>query len=232
MADADVDEDAHRTVEALLDGGVLAETDDGFRVSSSFFDAVDRTHSDVEGLDEAAVRERVAETVEDEDRRALVVEVGADDREFLASYLALSDVLPDLPAETRIRTVPTLQQFRESPPRDEGAPAAFVPIHGDRIGTITRLFPRSIVYVWLDDCEPCDAMRGTFDDLFDAPPEGIELFAVYGPDYARHLHDNYKVHGGPVTLFMLRDAVDTRIWGERASVVVESEVEKLRESQL
>lgn len=229
MADADVD--ARRTVEALLDGGVLAETEDGFGVSSAFLDAVDRTRADVEGLDEAAVRERVAETTEDEERRALVVEVGTDDREFLATYLALNDVVTDLPVETRIRIVPMLQQFRESPPRNHGAPRAFVPIHGDRMRTVTRLFPRSIVYVWLDDCPPCDAMRATFDDLFEAPPEGIELFAVYGPDYARYLHENYDAQGGPVTLFMIRDTVDTRIWGERADVVVESEVEKLRESE-
>lgn len=228
VADADVD--ARRTVEALVEGDVLAEVDDGYRVSPTFVDAVDRIQAEVSKADEAAVRERVAGTVDDEDRRALVVEVGLDDREFLAAYLALSDALPGLPAGTRIRTVPMLQQFRDAPPREEGAPRAFVPIHGDTMRTVTRLFPRSIVYVWLDDCEPCDGMRATFDELFSAPPEGIELFAVYGPDYARYLHEQYDVKGGPVTLFMLRDEVDARFYGERADVVVESEVEMLRDA--
>jgi len=230
----DVDTAAEEVAETLVRGGVLVETEDGFGVAGAFTEAVERTRESVEGLDAAAVEERVADAVEagdeaeDEARRALVAEVGADDREFLALYLALTERLPSLPAETRIRVVPFLQGFRGSPPRDEGAPEAFVPIHGDRMRTVTRLFPRSIVYVWLDDCEPCDAMRETFDELLDGRPDGVELFAVYGPDHAEFLHEEYDVKGGPVTLFMLRDRVDARYYGEKHERVVESEIETLQ----
>lgn len=227
-------QDAEAVAEALVRGGVLVESDDGFGVAESFTEAVERTHETVEGLDTAAVEERVAEAVDDAegDRRALVTEVGTDDREFLALYLALTERLPDLPAETRVRVVPLLQGFRGSPPREEGAPEAFVPIHGDRLRTITRLFPRSIVYVWLEDCEPCDELRETFDEMFPEPPEGIELFSVYGPDYARYLHEEYEVKGGPVTLFMLRDTVDSRVFGAKHERVYEGEVDQFRASEL
>jgi len=230
MTDADLDADPELLAGTLVDGGVLVETDDGFGVAESFSDAVERRHGEVDALDPSAVEERVAGAVDDEDQRALVTDVGTDDREFLALFLALTDALPSVPAETRIRIVPFLQVFRGSPPRDEGAPDAFVPIHGDRMRTITRLFPRSVVYVWLDDCEPCDAMRETFDELLDGPPEGVELFAVYGPDYAEFLHEEYDVKGGPVTLFMLRDAVDSRYYGEKHERVIEKEIEILQES--
>ncbi|MEF8788792.1 MAG: hypothetical protein V5A61_01565 [Haloarculaceae archaeon] len=230
MTDADLDADPELLAGTLVDGGVLVETDDGFGVAESFSDAVERRHGEVDALDPSAVEERVAGAVDDEDQRALVTDVGTDDREFLALFLALTDALPSVPAETRIRIVPFLQVFRGSPPRDEGAPDAFVPIHGDRMRTITRLFPRSVVYVWLDDCEPCDAMRETFDELLGGPPEGVELFAVYGPDYAEFLHEEYDVKGGPVTLFMLRDAVDSRYYGEKHERVIEKEIEILQES--
>lgn len=231
MTETDADAAPEQIAEALVRNGVLVETEDGFGVAESFTDAVERTRESVDGLDEAGVEERVADAVDDEDRRALVTEVGTDDREFLALYLTLTDRLPSLPDETRIRIVPFLQGFQGSPPRDEGAPEAFVPIHGDRIRTITRLFPRSVVYVWLDDCEPCDAMRETFDELLDGPPDGVELFAVYGPDYAEYLHHEYDAKGGPVTLFMLRDRVDSRYYGEKHERVIEKEIEILQESE-
>jgi hypothetical protein len=234
MTNQDAEVPPEAVAETLVRGGVLVETDDGFGVAESFTEAVERTREAVEGLDEAAIEERVAGAVDgaDEDRRALVTEVGTDDREFLALYLTLTERLPDLSAETRIRVVPFLQGFRGSPPREEGAPEAFVPIHGDRLRPITRLFPRSIVYVWLDDCEPCDELRKTFDKLFPEPPEGIELFAVYGPDYARYLHEEYDVEGGPVTLFMLRDTIDSRLFGAKHERVYEGEVDQLRESKV
>jgi thiol-disulfide isomerase/thioredoxin len=228
MTDTDVETAPERVAESLVDGEVLVETEEGFGVAESFADSIERSYESVRGLDGSAIEERVADAVDDEDQRGLVTEVGTDDREFLALYLALTERLPSLPAETRIRIVPLLQGFRGSPPRDEGAPDAFVPIHGDRMRTITRLFPRSIVYVWLDDCEPCDAMRETFDDLLDGPPDGVELFAVYGPDYAEFLHEEYDVKGGPVTLFMLRDRVDARYYGEKHERVVASEIEMLQ----
>lgn len=228
MTDTDVGTAPERVVESLVDGEALVETEEGFGVAESFTDSIERTYESVRGLDESAVEDRVADAVDDGDQRALVTEVGTDDREFLALYLALTERLPSLPAETRIRTVPLLQGFRGSPPRDEGAPEGFVPIHGDRMRTITRLFPRSIVYVWLDDCEPCDAMRETFEDLLDGPPDGVELFAVYGPDYAEFLHEEYDVKGGPVTLFMLGDRVDARYYGEKHERVVANEIETLQ----
>ena len=234
MANQDVDTAPEDVAEALVRGGVLVETEEGFAVAESFTDAVERTHQAVEGLDTAAVEERVAEAVDDADvdRRALVAEVGDDDREFLALYLTLTERLPDLPAETRIRVVPLLQGFRGSPPREDGAPEAFVPIHGDRLRTVTRLFPRSIVYVWLENCEPCDDLHEMFDELFPEPPDGIELFSVYGPDYAEFLHHAYDVKGCPVTLFMLRDTVDSRVFGAKHERVYEGEVGQLRDSEV
>ena len=236
MTEQEADATPERVAEALVRGGVLVETEDGFGVDESFVDAVERTREAVEELDASAVEARVADAVGDDDddgdRRALVAEVGTDDREFLALYLTLTERLPSLPAETRIRVVPLLQGFRGSPPREEGAPEAFVPIHGDRIRTITRLFPRSVVYVWLDDCEPCDQLREMFDEVFPEPPEGIELFAVYGPDYAEFLHYQYDVKGGPVTLFMLRDTVDSRVFGAKHERVYEGEVKQLRRSEV
>ena len=230
-AETDAETTPEEIAGMLVRHGVLVETEEGFGLAEPFAEEVERTRQSVEELDGAAVETRVAEAVDDEDRHALVTEVGSDDREFLALFLTLSERLPSLPDETRIRVVPLLQGFRDSPPRDEGAPEAFVPIHGDRIRTITRLFPRSVVYVWLDDCEPCDAMREKFDEMLDGPPASVELFAVYGPDYAEYLHHEYDVKGGPVTLFMLRDRVDSRYYGEKHERVVEKEIEILQESE-
>ena len=222
--------DPRRTVEALVDGGVLVEASGEFGVSAEFLDAVEQTRADVSDLDAEAVGEVIATTVDDSDRQARLTDVGTDDREFLARYLALSETLPSSSVETRIRTVPLLDQFQDDPPRSDGAPDGFLPVRGDRLGTLTRLFPRSVVYVWLDDCDPCETLRETFEEMGDARLAGLGLFAVYGPDHARYLHDRYDVDGGPITLFMRRDEVDSRLYGAKPHRVYEREIGRLRDS--
>ena len=91
-----------------------------------------------------------------------------------------------------------------------------------------QLTRRAVVYVWQEDCEPCDLVRQTLEDLLDAP-EDIALFAVYGPDWAELLYEEFDVAGAPTTLFVLDGEVDSRLNGPHYPESYEGELETLRE---
>lgn len=222
--------DTQATVDTLVDADVLEVANDRneYQITAPFQDAAEACCGELAALSSDELRERLQGVFEDEALVALVANVGDDDREFVATCEALAERL-DAADDTIVRTAPVLQQFRHGMPRAEGAPEAFLPVHGDQLQRFTRLFSRSVVYVWRGDCEPCDAMREAFDELFETLPDDLELFAVYGPDYAPALSDAFDVVGGPTTLFVREGRVESRLQGAHHPETVESEIELLRE---
>ncbi|MFC7157013.1 thioredoxin family protein [Halomarina halobia] len=218
------------TIEVLVDAGVLecVPTGAGYEVAASFVEAVDDRHEEeVADLGPSALREHVRAVFDDEEVVAIVGDVGEDDREFATICLVLGERLGTTDDVARIASV--VQQYRRGVPRDEGAPETFLAVHGDRLETLTRLYERSVVYIWREDCEPCDAMRETLEGQFETDPDDVALFAVYGPDYARTLADAFGVVGGPTTLFVREGRVESRLQGAHHPESVGSEVQVLRE---
>lgn len=84
------------------------------------------------------------------------------------------------------------------------------------------------MYIWLDDCEPCETVHEDLDDIFEQPVDDLALFSVYGPDHAELLAEEYDVSGGPTVLFFHTGTVDARLYGAQHREVLETEIEKHR----
>lgn len=219
--------DRQGQLDRLLETSILVPFDeDGVELSDEFVDEY-ATHRDA--FAKASDLETELSTLLDAEEATWVTETGRGDAELVARYTVLRDRLPDRPREELLSLALLLAQFERGPPRDEGAPSAFVPVYADQLPVLVSLYRRCIVYVWRDDCDPCDLAREELDALFDTQPEDIACFAVYGPEDAELLDAKFDVVGGPTALFMIDGRVDARIQGAAHQETYVQEVTALRE---
>jgi len=217
--------DPDRVLDRLLETGVLVDADgDSLALSERFRDARSERIGELSTVDDdevaAALREATGGRIDP-----------ADDRQERIRTLATLDALAthgEFDAETRLTLLPVLDEFEADPPREAGVPHAFTPVTGSQLVTLLESSRRAIVYVWRDDCDPCDVMREEFDDMFPEPPEDIALLAVYGPD-AMDAMDRYDVVGAPTTLFVSEGSIDIRLQGAQYRELLETELEHLRD---
>ncbi|WP_049983532.1 thioredoxin family protein [Halorubrum sp. BV1] len=219
------------TVDRLIERDVFEATgDDELRPTESFREAVDRHRRT---LTDRAVDERsaaVAELTDDPDVADTFAAVEVSDVDFLARYVALRNQTADLSATQALTLTVVIGQIETGMPRTEGAPAAFLPVHGEDLVRLVRLHDRCVVYAWRDDCPPCETIKADFDDLFGADPPGdLLLLAVYGPDCSRLLNREFDVSAAPTMLFTLDSHVDSRFVGTPSTEGLEREIEALRE---
>ncbi|WP_144906108.1 thioredoxin family protein [Halobellus captivus] len=218
--------DPENLLESLIEAGVFQLQADSIAFSDDFLRELDRT------------RDRLNGTSRD-DKRPIVDAVTTDATET-DTLLTLSDQVPAIVPEyltlaeqtglthtDRLRTLPFFDTVLNSPP-DGGAPEAFVSISGERLPLYVLLHDTAIIYVWRDDCPPCEEVRTTFDAIFDSAPTDIALFATYGPDAAKKLDEWYDVVGGPATLFFSDGQVEARMYGAYAQSVLETEIDRHR----
>lgn len=219
--------DPETTVAELAAAGVFErDAEDAFSVSSAFRDRADTYERQ---LDDATAADR-PELFADETsvENPALVAVAERSPVLGARYLALEAHAPELGVEERVRALLVLDRFLGESPPDDGVPDAFHPIRGERFHALLPVLQRSVVYVWLDDCEPCDEMRETFDDLFAEPPADLALLSVYGPECPELLHTEYDIVGGPVTLFAADGEIESRLVGSHYHGVIEDEIVRLR----
>jgi len=215
----------------LVEADVLVADDEGesFALSEEFAEEREVTRQRFEATEEAE-RARLLEDALGMDGVPAVLERVLDSPAVLADYETLTRLLPELEHADRVGVLNVLGQLRRGRPPKEGAPEAFLSVHGDRLPELVRLQRAAIVYVWRDDCDPCDLVRGDFDEIFDeTPPEEVMLYAVYGPKWAKELHEAFDVAGAPTTLFMLDGRVDARFLGAHTKTALENEIRILRE---
>lgn len=217
---------AEGSLERLVESGVIGADEQSVRLTDAFRDAVDDRREELAALDEDERRTRLAD-VYGEGVASGLFEPEDDHLDAVASALALGEAVDD-PDEALLTALPVVESLRHAPPAD-GAPEAFLPIRGDQVAPLTHLFDRAIVYIWREDCDPCDVMREEFDDLLDGTEEELALFAVFGPPHAAHLHERYNVGGGPTTLFFLEGEVDARLMGAHHQEMIVDQIEMLRE---
>lgn len=215
------------SIESLVEADVLVAADDGaFSLAPAFREAVAGYEAASRGVLAGVLEDRFAA---DEVDSVLRVEDEAEDARFGARLCALADRLEDVPFEGAVTAGLLVDQFVDDPIPGEGVPAGFVPVRGRRLGVVRATFPRAVVYVWRRDCEPCDAMRETLEDVRPRFPEDVARFAVYGPNAARYLHEALDVQGGPATLFFADGDVQSRLYGAQYEAVVESELAAFEE---
>lgn len=195
---------------------------DGYRLTSSFVERIQVYVEDIEQFGDD-LTERIGELVP---ARAPIPEDVEDlDPTVLAEYCAVMELAED--EADGIAIMALLDQFTD-PPADEGGPSAFLPVRGQRLPFLLPGYDAAIVYIWRDDCPPCDVMKGHFESLFESPPSDLFLVSVYGPQCPVLLDERFDVVGAPTTLFVRDGAVDSRYFGAKDRQVIESEIETVR----
>lgn len=120
----------------------------------------------------------------------------------------------------------------ESAAATDGVPEGFVRLDGDDVETFMAANPAAVIYCWREDCEPCDGAKEALETLLEDGeiPDRVGLGAVYGPDWADQLREDYQVGVAPTTLFCVDGRVDSRIVGNPGTPAFRSEVRTIAES--
>lgn len=214
--------------ELLFDTDVLTTANGTVTTTESF-------ETDVAGYAEeiaALSFEDLTERVRDRVGRAGVVEplaeLGADDPRTLAELFALHDRVGSSESDEWLSLLPALRLFRSEATPTDGVPESFIPVSAAHVPQFTRIYSPAVVYVWLDDCPPCDTVKEDLESIFEES-RGVMPFAVYGPDDKEFLREEYEVTAGPALLFMRDGEVDCRLYGAQPKGTVESELSKIAE---
>ena len=139
---------------------------------------------------------------------------------------ALSRYSADKSKDEIWRLACVLSQFQAEEPAT-GAPEWFLPVRGTDIDQFTKNYKKCVVYVWRDECDPCDQMRDSLNSVFEDRTDEAVLLAVYGSDYADYLHDEFDVVGAPTILFIRNGEVFSRLEGPHYEEVVQREWDSL-----
>jgi hypothetical protein len=215
-------------VEKLAHENILQEDAHGeeLELHHSIPDAKDRIRSQLEGFEDLGTTLSAEFGIETEPATRLLDAVG-DNLEMLALYLAIKERADDLDEESMWLVLSVLSYFLYPDPREDGAPDAFIPLHGRQLPYLLRVHSRAIVFVWRTDCAACDTIRSELEDIFEGPRSDVGLFAVYGPTCPEFMNERYDVAAGPTTLFIVDGTVDARLLGPRPRSVIDAEVEKI-----
>ena len=223
-----VNDRSENMISELVENNVVNSNGEKFRLTEQFQTQLERNQDRLDKMAEKEKKSAINIGTESGENIDLIWDIGETDSEFIPLYVTLSDFLKGETELNCLRVIPLLYQLNHQNLRTHGAPDSFMSIQGDKLGTITSIFSRSIVYIWKEDCDPCDSVKETFNNILENSPQGIALFAIYGPDHPKYLNENYDIKGGPVTLFMERNVVDSRVYGARHRRVYENEIEELR----
>jgi hypothetical protein len=220
-----------RELESLIDASVIVDRESDISLAPTFVDAVDAHENTLRNAADADHADVLVDSTDACDSRADANAVTAaldGDTRRLARFLALDDAASPSLVDT-LRYTLLVERFERPAPPTDGAPAGFLSLHGDQLPLALALSHRTIVYVWREDCDPCDTMRDEFEDAFgETGDDELGLYAIYGPEAAEFLYDRYDVAGAPTTLFVLDGTVDCRLEGAHYRSVIDSEIETLR----
>lgn len=229
------DDSPEAVIDRLLDADVVETADSNkyteqkLRLTDEFTGLVQQCETMVSHLDESELQQKLSSEINDKQEVSELLSMADTDEKILAEYLAICRTeLDNLPHEDRLRALAAFSTFRRPTPPNNGTPDPFVPVNGERLPFLVRLYPRAVVYIWLEDCRPCELMKETFESTIPEPSDTIALLSVYGPDCSKLLQERYNVVGGPATLFFVDGQVDARFYGAQYEQVVETEVQKLQ----
>lgn len=221
--------DPQDILDTLVESRIVGvDSDDEIHVTETFEERIDSRVESIHTLTGEELEGRLRKVTDDEAQLHALVPLSEDHPEYLATFLRISDEVPDLPPETRVLLAIVLRNVQRSFPPASGVPDSFVPVHGDQLDIVLPLCGAGVLYVWREDCEPCDTMKDELETIL-AGDEGLVRLAVFGPDWVDLLRDEYDVTGGPTTLFVRDGAVDARLLGAHVRNAIENELDKIRD---
>lgn len=215
-------------VESLFTTNVLTTWHGEMTTTDHFESVVEKYAAEVEALPP----EELANLVRERIGRVSIVEpfaaLGTKDPRTVAELCALSDHLEPSSNDDWLSLLPVLRLFRPNETPTDGVPESFIPVPAMHVPHLTQVYSPALVYVWLEDCPPCDTTKADLESIFERS-EGVMPFAVYGPDYREFLASEYDVTAGPALLFMRQGTIDSRLYGAHSGQTVKAELERLRE---
>jgi len=211
----------------LIESGILSAPENEIEISESFSRDVDEMQEFVNGADPDEVYNRLSEALRKHlDPEFVQILMTKDDR--LLSYLLVIDNREvNIPLEYLRPLLLIIDHLEKGMPKDSDSPESFLPIRPDQLDIIKSLYEKFVLYIWREECDPCDLMKTEFDDILQDEELDLGLFALYGPSCAQKLQKEYDVHAGPTTLFFLREQIDTRLVGAQYRSPIKNELETL-----
>jgi len=164
-----------------------------------------------------------------DEKTSQLIDLCNDDIEFLKKFVPIARRTDDLSFESQVTLVFIVDQFIEPKLKYDGVPNSFLPVRGKHLQTAINLHPQSVVYAWRHNCDSCNTMKETLNEVFDSPSSEVGLFAVYGTNCAALLQETFDIEGAPTTLFCANGNVDSRLMGAQYAQSVESEVEMIKQ---
>lgn len=225
--------DKGSTSELLFTTGVLTLQNGGITTTDQFESTVEKYSRETRGL----LPEELSDIINNRIQEELLVEpflnLESEDHRSIAELCALYDHLDPAgtamksPVDSWLSLLPILYLFRDTETLLEGVPESFIPIPAPHIPHLTVIYSPAIVYIWLDECPPCDKTKTDLESIFTGTHE-VMPFAVYGPNHQDFLISEYEVTAGPVLLFMRNGTVETRLYGNQGCRAIKAELAKCR----
>lgn len=216
------------SLERLLERDVFAVDDnDRITLSESFQEAINKAPSSPS----------IARSDENEGSQSLdenhdvLAAVSEQSPEFLPTLYAIDEFLPDIQPDDIPHVLLAVDRVRYPPKRTSGVPDGFLAVRGSRVKLYIDLLSKAIVYVWQEDCEPCDDAEQALEKISTDIPQDIIPFAVHGPSWADELNEAYDVFGAPTVVFVRNGRVDSRLVGHQIPLGAKSEIEILSKHQ-
>lgn len=220
---------ADRLLTSLSENGIIDVTGgDGIVLTDEFRQAVSNTRERVARLPRSDLAEEF-DTGLGEPEMGPIFDLATDYPDFVAYFLETTTRVEGLTLEEYVKTTATVQQLDGALPPSDGTPDGFFQVAGQQLEPLLQLNEKAVVYIWREDCDPCDLVREDLEAVLEDTPGDIALLSVYGPDCAKHLHEAYGVVGAPTVLFVRQGDVDARLRRARPRVVYEAEIRYLRE---
>jgi len=211
----------------LVTAGVLVEHDDGERLEPSTRYLRERE----------SWRRKLNEGGKPVERYAVSLDTDPEklDETIIAGALAIQEMALDIDNQTAVLAADGLARFIDDT-LDEGVPDGFIPVRANEISAFVKRHDGTVVYLWGDDCKPCDRMREELEALLEqnSLPDEVELGAVYlgreaeiDPETIDLIGDEWMVTVVPTTLFFLNGQIDSRYYGSKPKEAVKREIEIL-----
>lgn len=231
------DTETESIVEEFLDSNVINQTDDdSISLSRDFLNAkkeiqrgLESDRKDITGILDVESVDEVQALIENWNS---TYELEIDDIEaFTVRTLAIHQINRSWDLTRCVRVALALRRFDEEPV-SHGAPDGFVPINYNEIELFLQSQPVSVIYVWGDDCEPCEVVRGDLETLVEEGkiPDGVGLAAVYAPQGGELIREKFEVKFIPTLLFCANGRVDSRLLGKPYPKQIMGEIEIISEN--
>lgn len=218
--------DPDELYDTLRAEGLFEEEDERLQLSDDFVSARERFRAEIGERDDGADAARLAEYV---DGTPFSVD-DIDDHTF-ADAMAIRETCETIDSGTSVHVALSLDRS-ESVEEDPHVPSGFVSLGGEEIEPFLQAHPASIIYCWREECDPCSAVRDHLEDLRrdGTIPESFGLGAIYGPDNAAVLTEEYDIGGSPTTLFCSGRTIESRCVGNPGPNGLRREIELLAEN--